>query len=174
MCRRIGEYSFLELFCQPHKQLFIHCIDKNNCWAPHVETSPKRLTVAAIELSSLRPHFSRMRLSVSDCGCHTARFQYPPKQFQRCFIATWLQLATWSCGCLGLRSVYTMHQFTESLYSMPHTWDACVFICDRYVLGLAPGLRFLRSQVLLRLLQTSFGWDYSPRFLVCIRTLKIL
>ena len=65
--------------------------------------------------------------------CFGGLFKYPPKWST--YSTVWL-LYGWCHKkllppqCTFCVHCITMHQFTVSLYSMPHTWGACVFRCN--------------------------------------------
>ena len=67
----------------------------NTCWAPNIEMSPKRFTMATIAryfLLPSRPTGLHSHLTVNEWlhVVYTARFEYPPKWLQHCFVVTQL------------------------------------------------------------------------------------
>ena len=100
----------------------------NTCWVPHLEMSPKCLTVASIALSSLHLRSHRIQLWTSDC-CFTQHFL---NIYQSRYITVWL-LHGWCHVKLlpSWRKFYVhhtaMHQFTVTLFKATYMHAACLF-----------------------------------------------
>ena len=113
-----------EMQCFTHFDIFVYM---NTCWAPHLEMSPKRFTMATIVLSFLRLHSSRMWHWMStQCilNIHLPGYSTVWLLYGWCHLKL---LLSWCKFCVRHR---TMHQFLMSPYSEPHMQDACMFSCD--------------------------------------------
>ena len=102
----------------------------NACQVPHLEVSPKHFTkMANITLFSAtkqtHSHSSHLWLWTSDCSFRQLIFEYQP-EWRQCWCHMKLLLFQRTI-CVHHT---TMHQFTGSLYSEPHTLDAYMFSCN--------------------------------------------
>ena len=113
---------------------FLYVFYMNACWASHLEMSPKHTTMTNIVLF-LASEQTHSALVVCDSEWVTAcSFTVPQRVRKSSEVVT--ALFGWChVKLLPSRRTFcvdhaTMHRFTVSLYSKPHTHGACVFISN--------------------------------------------